>query len=116
MSLKSLAIDHDYYASDSNYYSESVTSTYDTWEEFYSISKNADIDMNLVYRWDINQGNDGKYGMFLVIIGQRKGLYRPVIINSILEEDVEQIKEFLKPHFEKLMSIWKPLSTEFLTK
>ena len=116
MTLKDLAIDHDYYASDSNYYSESATTTYDSWKEFYSTNKNADIDMNLVYRWDINQDDDGEYSMLLVIIGQRKGLYRPVIINSILEENVEQVKEFLKPHFEKLISIWKPLSTEFLTK
>ena len=116
MTLKDLAVKHDYYASDSNYYSESTTSTYDSWKEFYSINKDYDIDMNLVYRWDINQDDDGEYSMLLVIIGQRKGLYRPVIINNILEENVEQIKEFLKPHFEKLISIWKPLSTEFLTK
>ena len=39
MTLKDLAVKHDYYASDSNYYSENATTTYDSWEEFYSINK-----------------------------------------------------------------------------
>ena len=55
MELKDLAIDHDYYASDSNYYSNDATGHYNTWADFYEEFKDADIDMNLVYRWDITE-------------------------------------------------------------
>ena len=113
--LKDLAIDHDYYASDSNYYSSDARGYYKTWADFYEEFKDVDIDMNLIYRWDITEdGNSGRYKMQIIIIGQRKGIYMPVHIDSVFEEDVPQIKEFLKPHFEKLLSIWKPLSGEFL--
>lgn len=114
MTLKELAIEHDYYASDSNYYSNDAGCKYDTWADFYEEFKDADIDMNLVYRWDIFEREKSKrYYMQIYIIGQRKGIYMPIYINYIDEQDVPQIKEFLKPHFEKLISIWQPLSNEF---
>ena len=53
--------------------------------------------------------------MQIVMIGQRKGIYMPMQILRIEEEDVPQILEFLKPHFDKLVSIWQPLSNKFLT-
>lgn len=115
--LKELAIDHDYYASDSNYYSNDAGGKYNTWADFYEEFKDADIDMNLIYRWDITKREKSeRYYMQVVIIAQRKGIYMPIHIDYVDDKDVPQIKEFMKPHFEKLLSIWQPLSTEFLTK
>lgn len=115
MELKDLSIDHDYYASDSNYYSNDARGHYNTWADFYEEFKDADIDMNLVYRWDITKRDEsGRYYMQVVIIAQRKGIYMPIHIDYVDEKDVPQIKEFMKPHFEKLLSIWNPLSSEFL--
>jgi hypothetical protein len=115
MELKDLAIDHDYYASDNNYYSNEAAQHYHTWADFYEEFGDADIDMNLVYRWDITERDKSKrYYMQVTIISQRKGIYMPVHIDYVDEKDVPQIREFMKPHFEKLLSIWKPLSIEFL--
>ena len=115
MKLKDLVIDHDYYASGSNYYSNDATQYYNTWADFYDEFHDADIDMNLVYRWDIYQREHSKrYYMQIIIIAQRKGIYMPIHIDYIDKIDVPQIIEFMKPHFKKLLSIWEPLSGEFL--
>ena len=113
MKLKDLAVEHDYYASDSNYYSREVSGNYRTWADFYEEYHNADIDMNLVYRWDIHQREESKrYYMELFIIGQRKGIYVPILIDYVDEEDVESIISFLQPHLNKLISLWKPIKTD----
>jgi len=115
MTLKELAIDHDYYASGSNYYSNDAGGKYDTWADFYKEFKDANIDMNLVYRWDIyEREKSGRYYMQVVIIAQRKGIYMPIHINYVDDKDVDQIQEFMRPHFEKLLIIWQPLSGRFL--
>lgn len=117
MELKDLAVDHDYYANESNYYSNDATLKYDTWADFYEEFKDADVDMNLVYRWDISlREKSERYRMQIIIIGQRKGIYKPVHINYVDEKDVDQIVQFMKPHFEKLLSIWNPLSEMFLNE
>lgn len=115
MKLKELAVDHDYYASDSNYYSNDAVGHYTTWADFYEEFHDADIDMNLVYRWDIGQREESKrYYMQIIIIAQRKGIYMPIHIDYVDECDVPQIIEFMKPHFNKLLSIWEPLSNKYL--
>ena len=114
MELKDLAIKHPYYASDSNYYSRDAAQHYNTWADFYEEFFDADIDMNLVYRWDITERDkSGRYYMEVFVICQRKGIYMPIMIDYVDEKDVPQIIEFMKPHFEKLLSIWNPLSEKF---
>lgn len=111
MNLSQLAIDHDYYASDSNYYSSEAGKKYDTWADFYEEFHDADVDMNLIYRWDIHEreASKRKY-MELFMIHQRKGIYSPIMINYVDEKDVETIIPFMKKHWEKLQSIWNPIS------
>ncbi len=111
MKIKDLAVDHDYYASDNNYYSNDASGNYENWNDFYEEFKDADIDMNLVFRWDVTRKEEEEgYFMQVIIIAQRKGIYMPIQIEDVKDEDVEQIKEFMKPHFEKLVSIWNPLN------
>jgi hypothetical protein len=113
--LKDLAIDHDYYASDSNYYSRDASEFYSSWEDFYEDYNDADIDMNLVYRWDIKEDEDspGEFSMQIVIIKQRKGIYTPIQIESLKEENASEIVSFLEPHLAKLMVNWSPISDMF---
>lgn len=116
----STANSHDYYCHDLNYYSNDAHQRYGTWEEFYAEYKNADVDMNLCFRWDVEEimlGEDeekptGRYRMKIYIIQQRKGKFIPVEIGSILEENVDEIFNYLTIHWEKLNLIWKPLSPE----
>lgn len=111
ITLKDLAVDHDYYCSDNNYYSNEASGKYDTFPEFYSDFKDADTDMNLVFRWDIKEFEEvkGKYYMEVFMMLQRKGIFRPIHISRVFEDDVDIILQYLKPHKEKLESIWKPL-------
>ena len=111
ITLKDLAVDHDYYTSESNYYSNEAAQHYTTWADFYEEFHDADVDMNLVFRWDIYQREVSKrYWMQIVIIAQRKGIYMPILIDYVDETDVPQIIEYLKPHIEKIKNIWKPFN------
>lgn len=115
MELDELAVDHDYYASDDNHYSNDAVGRYNTWIDFYEDFKDADIDLNLVYRWDVyKRESSEEYYMKIVMILQRKGIYMPIHIKSVENKDVEQILKFMKPHFEKLLKIWQPMSNQFL--
>lgn len=109
LTLKDLAVKHDYYASDSNYYSNDASGHYNTWSDFYEEFHDADIDYNLVFRWDVMKKEEsGRYYMQIIIIAQRKGIYMPIHIDYIDDKDADQIKEFMKPHMEKIKNIWQP--------
>lgn len=111
LTLKDLAVKHDYYCSDSNYYSREAAQKYDTFTEFYEEFHDADIDYNLCFRWDIKEFEEskGKYWMEIFLILQRKGIFMPVHISRVLEDEVDLILTYLKPHKEKLASLWQPL-------
>lgn len=108
--LKELAVDHDYYCSDNNYYSNSAGQEYPTWRDFHNVYHDADIDMNLIFRWDIKQHDGGDYYCEIFIMHQRKGKFSPVMIESFVEEDIPSFMELVTEHWKKLVSIWKPIS------
>ena len=111
MKIKDLAVKHDYYASDSNCYSNECSFLYSTWREFYDEMGETDTDMNLVYRWDIHEDEETKkYYMEIFIIGQRKGKYLASFIESVTDEDVKSIIKYLNKSWKKLNQIWLPLS------
>lgn len=109
MKLKDLAIDHDYYCHDNNYYSNDAALKYDTFSDFYEEFQDADVDMNLIFRWDLGKrDNSERHYLQLFMINQRKGIFRPIYISLFDEKDIELFIKYLKPHIEKLKSIWKP--------
>ena len=110
--MQELAADHDYYCSTSNFFSNDASEYWDTWPEFYAEYNDADIDMNLVFRWDVIRSDDGSFSMNVFFIRQRKGIFSPIIINEVTEADVETIVLFLQKHWNKLESIWHPISAE----
>lgn len=113
MTLEQLAVDHDYYCSTSNYYSNEAHTTFRTWADFYEEYHNADIDMNLIFRWDIKKREEsGRYWAEIFMMGQRKGLFRPIVIDYIDEKDVDSFITMVHKHWEKLLSIWAPISTD----
>ena len=107
MTLKDLAVDHPYFCSESNYYSNDAGRTWETWEEFYSEFGTADVDGNLCFRWDIDWNNG--YFMRVFIIHQGKGIFSPHLIKSVKESDVSQIQEYLEQHLERMVELWSPL-------
>lgn len=111
MTLKDLAIEHDYYCSDSNYYSNETSVRYDTFADFYEEFHDADVDMNLVFRWDLKMREASeRYYMEIFQIKQRKGIFAPIYIKYFDEQDIPLFIKYITPHIEKLKNIWNPLA------
>lgn len=108
MKFNDLLQEHDYYCSDNNYYSNDAGSKWDTFQDFYNEYRNADIDMNLIFRWDIKKSDVGNLYMEIFMIHQRKGIFAPHYINFVSENDFEDIKFLLQKHLNKLAAIWLP--------
>lgn len=122
--MKLKATNHSYYCSESNYYVDGYSnygrSEYDTWNEFkedWLLSNNVlDDDYNHVFRFDINELEDeneqpmGKFELWLFFILQRKGIFRPVWIREIAEEDMKEIEVFLKERWNYLKKQWEEVS------
>lgn len=116
--IAQLAINHDYYCSDSNYYSNDPYEKFETFADYFEEFKDSDVDMNLVFRFDIakNEKDDERddvekwdFYMHIFRIAQRKWIFACSFIKKVTDEDVENILKYLEPHKEKLESIWKPL-------
>jgi len=115
--LKKLAIEHDYYCSECNYYSNRPAQKYGNMTEFMDEYEDTDIDMNLCFRWDIREKRDsetdeptGSYCAEVFIMQQRKGIFKPIMIENVNEEEAIRFKKYAKKHWEKLKQIWKPIS------
>lgn len=111
MQLKDLAIDHPYYCSDNNYYSRDPETEWETMSDFLDEFEDADVDMNLVFRWDIYAPDEDEkeYRGEIFIMHQRKGIFAPHRINIVRESEVERLVVFLKKHLNRLNEIWFPL-------
>ena len=113
-------IDHPYYASQGNYYArpdEGLHAEFSSWAEFYEDQGDADLDMNLVYRWDwtVPDPDDYEDGeelppetLDLFYVGQRKALLRSVSV-EVQREDEPGIREWLVVRTEHMRKIWEPL-------
>lgn len=115
---------HSYYPHDGNYYTNHYPILWDNIDRFLHEYSDADIDYNLVIRFDVksnimdNSDNlkihdefGEKYAQ-ITIIHQRKGIYAPNIIKDYRDEDDQKMVEYLKPHWEYLKKLWKPISEE----
>lgn len=109
--LEQLSVNHDYYCSDGNYYSNEANERYETATDFLNDFECADIDMNLVFRWDVYKSEDGLFSAEVFMILQRKGIFKPIAIRSIVESEVDMFVLYLEKHKQKLDSLWNPMST-----
>jgi hypothetical protein len=110
--LEQLAQNHPYYCS-GNYYSNEPFAKWNNWSEFYNEWHNADVDMNMVFRWDISNHDDdnlelGKY-MRIIIIQQRKGILFEHHIQKLFEYGVKQIVDYLEKHWQNMQALWNPI-------
>lgn len=122
MALELKATKHNYYSSESNYYvggrENYGRNDYDSWEMFKEdwlfSDGTIDDDLNHLFRFDIleSEENPGNFTLWLFFILQRKGIYRPVHINTITEADLPEIEEFLSKRWEYMKSQWEEFSKE----
>ena len=111
MTLKDLFIEHPYYASSSNYYSNEASLSFQTMSDFISEFADADIDMNLIYRWDVHKHDKSEtYWAEIFIIHQRQGIYTPIVIHHFAEDDVSSFISLVTKHKERLLECWKPIA------
>lgn len=111
--LKNLAVDHPYYCSDSNYYSNAPSMYFKTMGAFLKEFEDADIDYNLCFRWDVEEkdedGGSG-YSAKVFIMCQRKGIFMPITIEDFPESDVERFLAYATKHWNRLVRMWNPIS------
>tara|TARA_R100001086_G_scaffold170822_2_gene93344 strand:- start:2871 stop:3221 length:351 start_codon:yes stop_codon:yes gene_type:complete len=107
------AIDHPYYCSESNFYSNKPNFNCETMTEFLDAAEDWDVDMNLMFRWDIkkyeSEDGDGYYAELFFIL-QRKGIFKPCSVEQVTEEELPRFLEFAKKHWSKMQEIWQPIS------
>lgn len=111
--LKRLAVDHPYYCSDSNYYSNDAGETWETMTDFLAEFESCDEDMNLCFRWDIkerDEENPGRYYAEVFIMHQRKGIFAPHHIKHINEAEAVRFRAYAERHWKVLQAIWMPIS------
>lgn len=111
--LTTLFVDHPYYCSESNYYSNDAGAQWETMTDFLAEFESCDVDMNLVFRWDIRQRdeqNPGRYYAEVFMMHQRKGIFSPHYIKHINEGEAIRFRAYLEKHWRVMRLMWEPLS------
>ena len=93
MNLKELASNDKPYYGSGTYEEE-----YETFKDFYEDMKSYDVDLNLVYRFDVIQNDDKTYRLDLFTILQRKGRCNDHYVKVFKEADIPLLKKYLEPH------------------
>jgi len=122
------AAKHSYYCNESNYYvqaSETVQE-FGSWADFIAAEGDADLDLNMVFRWDwhSDRGEDeGKAArkkaeadpyyraetLQLSYMGQRKGIYRCVLV-SVCRADEPAVRAWLQIRWDYMKKLWAPFA------
>jgi len=116
-------VNHAYYCNEGNYYASGCGEEYSTWDDFHSAEAAAELDYNLVFRWDWQEPDaetdpaahgrntaDPHYrgGRLLVFfMGQRKGMYRWAEVR-VCRADEPAVIAYLRPRWEHMRSLWAP--------
>lgn len=118
MDMKQMSTDHPYHTSELNFYTNEWPAKWKTANDFLDEFEDADMDYNLVFRWDINLYYDneldkeipGKYSAQITMVLQRKGIYAPNVIEVIVEEELPRLIAYLRKHWEYMIEMWNPIS------
>jgi hypothetical protein len=126
-------VDHSYYCNLSNYYATSRDKgcrEYGSFADFLAEEGDADMDYNLVFRWDWKEGDpDDNYGemplpytgddnyrngkLYLFIMQQRKGLYEWIEV-EVCRADEPAVIAYLASRWEHMKKLWEPLAVASL--
>ena len=113
-------VDHPYYCRQEAWNSGEVSTNFDMWASFEAEFKDADFDMNLLFRFDWEEGTAAGAGDFTGDVyyrngifkafwmGQRKGLFWCNTV-SVCRADEPAVLAFLQPRLDYLAALWSPL-------
>ena len=110
LNIEEMAIEHPYYCSDNNFYSNEPRQKYKSMSDFLDDFEHMDIDLNLMFRWDIHKTEDKTYFAEVFLMLQRKGIFKPMHISSVSEEEIPRFKKYARLHWERLNEMWNPIS------
>ena len=109
-------VEHPYYCSESNYYSNDTGEQFESWAEFASAWDSYDLDLNLLFRWDWKieeyEGEDrpkGSHRLQLFYVLQRKGIFMCIEVD-VTPQDEPQVREWLQVRWDKMLELWRPLT------
>lgn len=113
--------EHPYYCQRGNYFANDCHVSFDTWDSFVYVEGDADLDMNLVYRWDWKRAADDdervrdtpssarEDRLLLFYMGQRKARCRSVEI-AVCRDDEPAVREWLAVRWAHLQKLWTPFT------
>lgn len=111
-------VDHPYYATEGNYRTNGYHHEFETWEDFLIELGNADLDFNLIYRWDWKTPNPDFYEpgeempatdtLSLFYIMQRKADPFSAAV-QVTKDQEDEIRAWLTVRAEHLRKVWEPL-------
>jgi hypothetical protein len=116
-------VDHDYYCSDENYYQNGTQKLFESWAEFMEAEGDAEMDRNLVFRWDWREGEGWELGDYngddyyryariqIYIMNQRHGAFRSASV-KVCRADEADIIAYLRPRWENLAELWAPINSQ----
>lgn len=130
---------HRYYCNENNFFDNGCVDKYSSLDEFLAEYKDADMDYNLLFRWDLRviyltpdeeeteEEFEEVYSMTELLsktcnmfshlefkcfwMQQRKGIYRSSI-TKCTKEDEAKIREFLVIRYIHLKELWNPFNDE----
>jgi hypothetical protein len=112
---------HPYYCSEGCYFSRECHTNWPTWSAFFAEMGDADVDMNLVWRWDfmpegVDDGNEPPADwttatLRLFVMGQRKAKPHSHFV-TVRREDEPAIRVFLQQHWETIQKLWAPFTAD----
>jgi hypothetical protein len=109
---------HPYYCNEGNFYKNGCGHDYASWADFVAEMGSADLDMNLLFRFDWEESEDAPHAgdiyyrdghLLLFFMGQRKGLYWWCDV-GVCRADEPQVLEYLRIRFDHMKTLWEPLS------
>ncbi|KOR22969.1 hypothetical protein [Burkholderia cenocepacia] len=118
-------VKHPYYCTEGQFFANQrehqTVWEFKSWAEFIAEMGDADMDYNMLFRWDWHEGGDhelpefngdvyyrnGKLLLFFMV--QRKGFHSCSIVD-VCRADEPAVIEYLKPRLAHLMQLWAPLN------
>lgn len=119
-------VEHPYYCNEDHHFGTGSASYADmhpkhrSWDEFMSNMGDADMDYNLLFRWDWEEPEerpeerDDNYRdgtLKLTYFAQRKGFHIQHEI-EVCRADEPLVVAFLQEHLQHMMKLWAPLFPE----
>lgn len=117
---------HPYYCTEGNYFTSQkhhqTIWPFKSWAEFLAEMGDADLDYNLLFRWDWQEGEDYELApyngddnyrngrLLLFFMHQRKG-YHSTSVVEVCRADEPAVRSYLEPRLAHLLAVWAPLDS-----